>query len=136
MTSYLAALWIILIVFVTVSFLWRKNERVRRMLEDASFMVAVVMLSFLMMAILTGDPISIAGTTPPVNIQMMSSLGGVGFMVWLYYLNPLKRDVHRIDKDLEGFKGEMRGELRGIKGTMASMQRDIHLIKAHLLGKS
>jgi len=76
---------------------------------------------FVIVAVLTKDPIFQAIGLPQ-GYEWIAGLAMGGFSLWLFYLNPLKKRVGRIEIEL----GSVKTEIRSIK-------EDTNLIKNKLI---
>ena len=119
MAIYLTIFWTVILTFLlvyAVASVGRKKALKERLDKDG-FLVFIFMIPFLIMAILTNDPMTLFGIDIPVQLQWLGSLLITLFGSWKFYLKDLKEKVYSMDKELEGVK------------------KTVELIKDHLLGK-
>ena len=67
------------------------------------------------MAIITKDPVTIAGYTIPQEFQWFGSPLLTAFGVWKFYLNPLKLKVYTMDREL----GEVKTALHRLESDVS-----------------
>lgn len=121
---YLSLFWILFLVFIISFYLSRRlhRNRLNAFFDTYGILLVIILGSLLVVAIVTNDPVSIAGLEIPVELQWLGSLIATGFGAWKFYLNPLKNKVQSIDREV----GEVKSDVSFIKN-------DIHLIKERLL---
>ncbi len=106
MGFYLSIMWAIYaaygILFLISLFL--KNKKLRKFLDDYALLTFMVGASFLIMALITNDPVTVAGYTMPTELQWLGSLLVTGFGAWKFYLNPLKQKVYTMDREIGEIK--------------------------------
>ena len=122
---YLAIFWLFVAVFLIAYvasriFNWKK---IKAYLEDKGILFFIISSAFIVMALLTKDPLTIAGISIPTELQWLGSLLIIGFGVWRFYLNPLKGKVYSMDREV----GEIKADVTNIKS-------DVRLIKERLIG--
>ncbi|RLE42681.1 hypothetical protein DRJ48_03035 [Candidatus Woesearchaeota archaeon] len=121
---YLNIFWALLGLFVVIYYASKlfKISKVASFIDEKGELFFILMGSLLIIAIVTNDPITIAGFRFPVELEWLVSLMAVGFGSWRYYLNPLKKKVYEMDREI----GEVRTHVLGMK-------EDVNLIKKKIL---
>ncbi len=121
---YLLIFWILLVAFFVLYIFVKyfKWSTVLHFLDSYGILFFIVLLSLIVIAIATNDPIIIAGMEIPVELQWLSSLLASGFGVWQFYLRPLKNKVYEIDRDVASLNSDVK-----------SIKEDVHLIKEVVL---
>lgn len=127
---YLIIFWIIIILFFIlylISILFKSKE-LKIWLDNYGSLFFIIMGVFLIMAIVTNDPITILGITIPMELQWLGSLLVTGFGTWKFYLNPLKERVIGVENNVSSIKGEN-------KANFSSIKEDLAIIKHKLMKK-
>jgi len=117
MPIYLTVFWIIYALFgllILISFLF-KIKKLNKYLQEYSVLVLIIALSFLIIAIITKDPMNIAGYTIPTELQWLGSLLVTGFSAWKFYLNPLKIKVYSMDREI----GEVSASVKKVENNVS-----------------
>ena len=103
---YLSIFWICTIAFYLalafdhyIGWNWFRNWK-----EEYAGLYFLLLFGVVIMAIGTNDPITIAGYTAPMEFQWIASLVGVVLTMWKLFLSPMKKDIHRIDKEVTEIK--------------------------------
>ncbi|MFH1916080.1 MAG: hypothetical protein ABIJ21_02345 [Nanoarchaeota archaeon] len=125
---YLTLFWILTIGFVLIYFLAKtfKKKKVLNYLNDkATLFIIAIGIPLIIVAIATNDPITILGINIPVEMQWVGSLLFAGFGMWKFYLNPMKTDFRKLDREV----GELTSKTNMI-------EKDLRFIKAVLLKKT
>ncbi|MBS3142698.1 hypothetical protein J4464_04915 [Candidatus Woesearchaeota archaeon] len=113
---YLAIFWIGILALSLTWFVAKflPMKRVRDHLDREGFFYYMVLGCFLIMAILTNDPVSFLGIEIPWQMQWLVSLLAMFGIAWQFYLKPLKENVHRIDKDVVEVRMNVGGLEKGV----------------------
>lgn len=121
---YLAIFWVLMALFAAVYFLakWKKQGLARRIEQEYGSLFFILAASFLIIAIVTNDPVTVAGIAIPTEIQWLASLLVTGFGSWKFYLNPLKERVIRTEI-----------EASSIKADVSTIKADVSMIKQALM---
>ena len=85
-----------------------------------------------MTAIITKDPITIAGIELSMESQWIGSLIIFGLGSWKLYFNPLKEKVYSLDREIGEVKSDvsnLKSDVSNLKSDVSSIKEDIHLIK-------
>jgi|SRR3989344_5274626 len=127
---YFFIFWILAILIFILYFISRitKSKELKDIFDNYGGLFFIVIGTFLIMAILTKDLVTIMGITVPMELQWLGSLLITGFGTWKFYLNPLKERVINVEKDVSSINAE-------IKSSFSSIKEDLSLIKNKLIGK-
>lgn len=79
--------------------------------EEYGILFFIFLFAFLTIAIISKDPINILGITIPMEMQWLGSLLISGFGAWQFYLNPLKKKVYTMDREI----GEVKTSVKHIE---------------------
>ncbi len=111
--QFLTVFWIIAVFFYILFFLTKllKLKKYELAIENNGFVIFIFLTALIIVAIATNDPITIAGIVIPTEIQWLGSLFVSGFGAWQFYLDPLKKKVYRMDREL----GEINSSVSSIK---------------------
>ncbi len=125
---YLAAFWGLFILFIILYISSKWNRSLANTLDEIGTLFFMVLGSLVILAIATKDPVAVAGIEIPMELQWLGSLFVTGFGTWYYYLNPLKKKVYRMDREL----GEVK---TGIDSLKESLKNNTQLILNMLIKK-
>ncbi|MBU0980160.1 MAG: hypothetical protein KJ709_05110 [Nanoarchaeota archaeon] len=129
--QYLLALWLlfgIAILLYIISYLFNK-KKIRSFINDkGDFFVIVIAIPLLIMAILTNDPVTVAGMQIPMEFEWFGSIIFAVFVLWLYYLAPLKSKVYRLDREIGG----MKGIISGTKGIIDGLKENASMVNGNI----
>ncbi len=99
--QYLLIYWIIIFTFSLIYLVSKEYKQFNQKLKKNAFLIFIISLPFLILAILTNDPISILGMEISTELQWLASLLTFGFGSWKFYLNPLKERVIETEKEIK-----------------------------------
>lgn len=99
---YFTVYWFILIIFFLVFIVSRikRFKNLRDVVDDVGILVFIFLSSLLVISIATKDPLQFLGIEIPVELEWLVSLLISGFGVWKFYLNPLKKKVYDMDREV------------------------------------
>ena len=117
MVFYLTAMWLVYSIYgvLFVISLFTKNKKLHKFLDEFALPVVIVGASFLIIAIVTNDPVNIAGYTIPTELQWLGSLLVTGFGAWKFYLSPLKLKVYQMDREI----GEVKTSVHKVESNVS-----------------
>lgn len=139
---YLSVFWGIFIVFLLGYYLSKKFnfKKIHSFLDNYSMLIMIVLLSLSVIAIVTKDPITLAGIEIPTELQWLGSLIVSGFGAWRFYLDPLKKKVYGMDRELGRMDistKSLNSKVDALEGNLGSkidfIQKDLSLIKDKLI---
>lgn len=110
---YLLIFWIFAILLIVGDFIgsYSNSKRFKSFKEEYGILFILLLVSFVLIAIVTKDPINVAGVAIPAEIQWLGSLLISGFGAWRYYLDPLKKKVYGMDREI----GEVKTSIKHIE---------------------
>jgi len=110
---YFGVYWLILIIFLFVYIISRieKFKNLRKSVDDVGILVFIFLSSLLLISIITKDPLQILGIEIPMELQWLASLLISGFGAWKFYLNPLKKKVYDMDREV----GEVKTSVNNVE---------------------
>lgn len=120
---FMTAFWII--VGTSILFYFLKRYFFPRLHEDVFSLLFFLGVSFLIVGIITKDPL-FAQFGVPSEYEWVVGMVIAGLLSWRVYFNPLKKKVYAMDREIGEIKAEMRTEFRTIKS-------DLILIKEKIL---
>lgn len=112
MISWWIVLGIMLVLFL-VSFSSSLDRRTRRKLNSIVGFLAIFQVLLLMVALAIKDPIfELIGL--PKEYEWLGGLFLSGFLLWQFYLSPLKERVIDTEKDVREIKTDVKNIQKGI----------------------
>ena len=117
MAVYLFAMWIVYSIYGVIFLisLFVKNKKLHKFLENYSLLILIIGATLLIMALITKDPLNVAGITIPTEIQWLGSMLITGFGAWKFYLNPLKSKVYSMDREI----GEVKTSVHKVESNVS-----------------
>lgn len=94
--------WIIIICFIVLRIILKKNKLV----DKYSFPMVLLAFSFLIIAIVTNDPI-FTRLGVPMEFEWVVGLFITGLSSWKLYFNPLKERAIRTERKVSTLKSEV-----------------------------
>ncbi|MFH1445170.1 MAG: hypothetical protein ABIF08_01675 [Nanoarchaeota archaeon] len=119
---YLSLFWILVLMFIVVFLIGKifKIKEIPNFYDNNGILFFLGLAALVIVAIVSRDPI--LGLNIPMELQWLGSLSVTLFGAWQFYLNPLKKRVNRMDREI--------GE---IKSSVQAIRTDTHLIKEKII---
>ena len=110
---YLAVYWVLTILLVVAYLLGLlfNKEKTKDLVEKYAILLILFVGSFLIVAIVTKDPISFGSYEIPTEFQWIGSLFVSFFSVWQFYLKPLKNKLFGLDREI----GEVKTSVKKVE---------------------
>lgn len=129
---YLLIFWTVALAILSLHVIasMTKNEWLAsRVFRFGSLFFIAFGIPLVVIAIITKDPATILGITITPEMQWLSSLLIAGFGAWKFYLDPLKKEMKCLNREM----GEVKADLSALKREMVSSEKDLRIIKVVLL---
>lgn len=128
---YLTIFWIIVSIFFIIYSVGRyfKIEAIQKCTEEYGSLLFIISLSFVVIAIVTKNPISLLGIEFPMQLQWLVSLIVSAFGAWQFYLNPLKERVITTEKDVSSIKTDICSIKSNMQMLKDHLETDVHSLK-------
>ena len=114
--------WVLMFINLLIVF-----TKYKKKYEKVSIVLFFLAFAFLIVGIVTKDPIFEAFGVPP-EFEWVVGLFITGFTSWKIYLNPLKERIIGVETNVASLKSDVTSNFSLIKS-------DLDLIKNKLLGK-
>ncbi|MBI4454242.1 hypothetical protein HY636_06370 [Candidatus Woesearchaeota archaeon] len=127
---YLAAFWILFLIFFLVYLVSSlfKIKKLQRRLDEYGILFVMALGSLVIVAIASKDPIAVGGIEIPVELQWFASLFVTIFGMWRFFLNPLKKKVYRMDREM----GEVRATISNLDKTVDKLERNVDKLDGNI----
>jgi len=97
-----------------------KIKEILNFYDNNGILFFLGLAALVIVAIVSRDPI--LGLNIPMELQWLGSLSVTLFGAWQFYLNPLKKRVNKIEREIEE-----------IKSSVQAIRTDTHLIKEKII---
>lgn len=115
MAFFMIAWWVIIGIIIILSVInyVKKDKKTKKLLDKMLSFLAIFQLLVLIIALLTKDPVFEAVGLPK-EYEWIGGLFVSLFLMWQFYLSPLKERVIETEKDVREIKTDVKNIKEGI----------------------